>query len=53
MSFASCAKGMAQIWNLTIVKMFNEDIARMVTSVWIDVAWVKISSSFAIPSYEI
>jgi hypothetical protein len=30
---ASCAKGMAQVWNLIIVKMFNEGIARMVTLV--------------------
>jgi hypothetical protein len=37
MSFASCGKGMTQIWNLIIVKMFNESIARTVTLVdWCD-----------------
>ncbi len=30
--FASCAKDMAQIWNLIIVKKFNESIAIIVTS---------------------
>jgi hypothetical protein len=29
--FASCVKGMAQVWNLIIVKKFNEGITRMVT----------------------
>jgi len=33
MSFASCAKGMAQSWNLIIVRKFNEGIAKMVTLV--------------------
>jgi hypothetical protein len=33
MFFASCVKGMAQIWNLIIVRKFNEGIARTVTSV--------------------
>jgi hypothetical protein len=33
MIFASCAKGMAQVWNLIIVKKFNEGIVRMVTLV--------------------
>jgi len=32
MFFASCVKGMAQIWNLIIMKKFNEGIAWMVTS---------------------
>jgi hypothetical protein len=30
--FASCVKGMARVWNLIIVRKFNEGIARMVTS---------------------
>jgi hypothetical protein len=33
MLFASCVKGMAQIWNLTIVRKFNEGIVRIVRSV--------------------
>ncbi len=33
MIFASCAKCMAQVWNLIIVKRFNEGIVRMVTLV--------------------
>ncbi len=33
MFFASCAKGMGKIWNLIIVKKFNEGIARTVTLV--------------------
>jgi hypothetical protein len=30
MFFANCAKGMAWVWNLIIVKKFNEGIARIV-----------------------
>jgi hypothetical protein len=33
MFFASSAKGMGKIWNLIIVKKFNEGIARTVTLV--------------------
>jgi hypothetical protein len=33
MFFVSCAKDMEQIWNLIIVRKFNESIARTVTLV--------------------
>jgi hypothetical protein len=33
MFFVSCAKYMEQIWNLIIVRKFNESITRTVTSV--------------------
>jgi hypothetical protein len=33
MFFISCAKNMAQIWNLIIVRKFNENIARTITLV--------------------
>jgi hypothetical protein len=29
---ASCAKGTTQVWNLIVVRMFNEGIVRMVIS---------------------
>jgi len=32
MIFASCAKGMAQVWNLIILKKFNKGIVRTITS---------------------
>jgi len=48
--FASCVEGMAWVWNIIIVKKFNEDLDEQL-NYWIGVAWIKISSSFAIPSY--
>jgi len=32
MFFASYAKGMAQVWTLIVLRIFNEGIARRVTS---------------------
>jgi hypothetical protein len=50
MFFANCVKGTTQIWNLIIVRKFNEGIARTVTLVdWYRVTEKK-SSLVAIPS---
>jgi hypothetical protein len=39
MFFGSCAKGMAQIWNLLIVRKFNEGIVRTIPSMdWCDLS---------------
>jgi hypothetical protein len=39
MFFASCVKGMALVWNLIIVRKFNEGIARTVKSMdWCDMS---------------
>jgi len=53
MFFASCVKGITQVWNLIIVRKFKEDITKIVTSMdWCGLN-KDISNLFAIPSYGI
>jgi len=45
MFFASCVEGMARVWNIIIVKKFNEDLEEQLNC-HIDMTWIKISSSY-------